>query len=943
MIVVNNICRLRDGYTEVKLLAAGFLMPSTSHLRCTARNTDFSLCLSHTWPGFAFPHLRSSAFICGPTLLTLTFPRLLSLLPLLSLISALIPLSNASDSTSPGLLLNQGFCPDGAYADTRWPGDMRPDRIITWGSFCRRGDDDVGRIESQQFLAPAALNLYLAGYPGLPDRRLILKNVQSGEETELRPPTTPGEEWQQNNLPVPPEWIGKPVQLIAEDRATGRYGWLAFSLPLLPASSLLPLINTHDTHAPPAGFCANGVFPSTRRPPKGIDTWGSFCKNGDADIGWMASQPVAAGSYISLYLAGYPGTPGIHLSVENLQTGNQVLLQVPTAPGDTWRIFHFRLPPEWKGQSVRILAGDNASGPFGWVGFSEPIPANLITEMLAAARTLGLLLALSLLLLVPSVAACMLATLYGIDDLLDLTATAFLALGLTGYAAFWIYFSSRFLGILFSGAGWLACCAWIVYVSRTANRRAKLQPLRQLIAPTALVILAGIFIMSLGLLHGGEADPLFRAAGRFGPPVLAADNEIPKVFADGIYAGKIPRPLIADWLSSDRPPLQTGNTLWTYPWTSGDRKLPYLALSVILQCSFLAALWTFLISFNIGPKPLALAMTACFFSGFTLLNEFYTWPKLYPVAFLLIVAAYLLTDRYAQVRNLTLIGVLIGAAATFAMLCHGSSVFALLGIASVMLSMRRYPGRRFLIAMAITAVLLYSPWMLYQKLYDPPGDRLLKWYLAGTMEPRPDITFPRLLFSNYSNLKPGELIQLKVSNFKTLTGEIPEYLKQIRVFSATLGADAASSLRRIMFLHWFPGIGLAILGPLALLLSRRPHGPEFQAAARIWLLTGLTLALWSLILFGPTATYPHQGAYLTEILAFVGSCLAFWAVRPWLAVLATAMQILWNAAVFIWLTPIAPPPGVGSDLGPANSVLAAACLLSAAAIFALLFSAHERS
>lgn len=150
--------------------------------------------------------------------------RLLFSLPaFFTLISALLPTAEASGAPllSPSVIFNQGFCSDGAYGGTPWPGGKRPRDVIAWGSFCEAGDNNVGRLETQEFLAPATLNLYLAGYPGLPDRRLILRNAQSGEETELRPQTAPHEQWQPNTLPVPSGWIGKPVRLIAEDRATG--------------------------------------------------------------------------------------------------------------------------------------------------------------------------------------------------------------------------------------------------------------------------------------------------------------------------------------------------------------------------------------------------------------------------------------------------------------------------------------------------------------------------------------------------------------------------------------------------------------------------------------------------------------------------------------------------------------------------------------------------
>jgi hypothetical protein len=897
----------------------------------------------------------------GADIATLTsrFQGLISWCALLALTFAFTPAARSSGSTLPtlGLVANTGFCPDGAWQGGIWPGGRRPEGLYTWGSFCSFGDEDVGYAESQEFLAPPALNLYLAGYPGLPGRRLILKNVESGQETELRPQSTPGDEWHFNTLPVPPEWLGKRVQFIAEDRSTENSGWLAFSLPFLPVSSLLSPI---DTTSPQGGFCPNGVYQATKwqgvRPP-GIVTWGSYCKSGDADTGWTASPPFIADSYVSIYTAGYAGKPGLRLAVENLQVGRQLPLQAPNPSGEMWRLHHFRLPDEWSGQSVRIVAWDQATGLGGWLAFSEPVSKGWKADAYPAARMFALFLMLTVVLLIPSIAACMLAAFRGMEDLLDLTTIAFLALGLTGYAAFWVYFCSPILGFIFSYTGFLASCAVIAYLVSAKSRRLKLRPAKQLIAPGTLVLLASLFIVSLGMLYNMEGNPLFVASARFGPPgppTLYGDNTIPKLFADGVHSGHIPKPLGGGWLSSDRPPLQTGNALWTYAWTSGNRDLAYEVLSVVLQCSFLAALWSFLIACNIDRRPMALAIATCFLSGFTLLNSFFVWPKLFPVAYLLILTAYLLTDRYYQVRDRTAIGAMLGATVAFAMLGHGGSMFAILGVAVCMLLLRRYPSRRFLIGMAVGAVLLYSPWMLYQKLYDPPGDRLLKLHLAGIVEPRPEASLIGLILSRYSSLKASELVQYKVSNFKTVAGDLPQYLAEAQIFctalvtgSVTRRNTAAALLQQTTFFYWIPSIGLAILGPLALMLnmSRRCRRAESIAASRIWLLTGVILVLWCLVMFGPDSTGTRQGTYLTEILAFSGSCLAFWALRPWLAVALTAAHILWNAVLFVWLTPVLPPPGSselriywGADTGPINIFLGAACLMSAAAIFSLLAS-----
>ena len=567
------------------------------------------------------------------------------LLAAAALVCAGAPVANAAEPV--GLLVSHGFCIDGVWSNTAWPGGLRPRSVTVWGSYCAKGDQDTGRVETQAFLAPPVLNMYLAGYVGMPGRRLLLKNIESGEESEFKP-ATPGDQWRFYTLPVPHEWVGKPVQLVGDDQEKGIQGWLGFTLPFLPPSALtLPVI---DTSAPVGDLCSDGVFGGTKWPlgakPAGVTTWGTFCKKFDADTGWIASQPVIAGSYLSIYVAGYPGNPGLRLVAENLEAGRQLPLLIEEPPAEMWRLFHFRLPPEWRGQTIRIVAEDTATGQKGWLAFSDPAAESVKAETWLALRIVGLTVVLGMIVLLPSIAACLLAAVRGIDDELDLMTIGFLALGMSGYLAFWIYFLNRMLGIAYSAGGILLCCAAIGYCLVDRTRRSRLRPVRQLLAPVVVVMLATVCVMSLGLVHGGEDTPLLLAPERFAPPVLAGDNELPKWFADGIWVGHVPSPIMADWLASDRPPLQTGNALWIYPWAPGNREPSYQAISVLLQCSFLAGLWSFLRACKIDRRLLTLAIASCFFSGFTLLNEFFVWPKLYPVGFLLLVCGYVLTDRF---------------------------------------------------------------------------------------------------------------------------------------------------------------------------------------------------------------------------------------------------------------------------------------------------------
>ena len=661
--------------------------------------------------------------------------------------------------------------------------------------------------------------------------------------------------------------------------------------------------------------------------------------SGDNDVGWMASKVVAAESYLTLYLAGYPGYPNLRVAVENLETERQLPLRINGVPGESWQRYIFPLPSKWKGQRIRVLVEDKATGPAGWLGFTEPIPLQgLGSDASVALRMIGLVFLLFVALVLPAAAASVVACLRGVKDPVDLTAVALLAIAFVGYGAFWVYFFSRAAGVTYSYIVLLSSVAVIVHAWAAAREQMKSAPVRQMIEPWVLVALASVFIISLGWIYGHEDATLSLAAYRFGPPTLAGDNYLPKVLADDIFHGHIGKPMIGDWLSSDRPPLQAGLTLWSYAWTYGNRDQPYQVVATILQLTFLAGLWMYFSASGVNRKAMALALATVFFSGFTILNSFFSWPKLLPVAFLMIIAAYLLTDRYELARTEWRVGAMVGAAAAFAMLCHGGSMFALLGIAVTLLILRRLPEVRFLLAAACVAGLLYLPWNLYQKYYDPPGDRLLKWHLAGTVPPHPEIGLRHLLISNYGDLKVKDLVENKASNFTWLAKDTTTFWKDTGILvrtsvsgKKTARGAALAALRASMFLYWFSSVDLLVFGPIALLLGvlfPLRYSREFVQAWTLWLCTAIILCVWCLLMFGPSTTYVHVGCYFTEIAAFAGSMLAFWAISPRLAVLIAGCHILLNAALFVFLSP-PQLPGLASLVGPLNSVLGWTCALAA--------------
>ena len=666
----------------------------------------------------------------------------------------------------------QGFCFDGIIPQLLGKFGERGRLLTIWGTGCTQAPID-GHAESIPFLAPPTISMFLTGYVGLPGMRLALRNVASGQEIELRPSSIPTERWQHNDFSVPAGWVGQPAQIIAEHAAASG-SWFGFTAPQLSYSQITT--GMIQENRPQAGFCRGGVFPRTawpgRHPPRRLAIWGSYCDAGDNNIGWMASEEFTAGAYLRLYLAGYPGTPGLRLSVQSLQTRQQLPLQISSPPQEVWQLYNFPLPHEWKGQPIRLLAEDEVARAAGWLAFAI-VPTRFGDQASFALRLLLLTAFLFVMVTLPGIAICLLLASRGLSSLLDLTASAIVTIGIVGYLSFWAYFLNHTAGLVFSYLTALLCCAAIVYALRRRKKQGPAGPLGRLVWLWTVVGLASAFTISIGFLYGKPISMLNYSAQRFSPPKLSVDNFLPKLLADDLYSGHIPRPMTGDWLSSDRPPLQSGLALWNYAWTNGNRDLSYQVLGVIFQFTCLAGIFAYLEATRVSRTVTALVLAAAVFWGFAFLNSFFSWPKLLPTAFLFIVAAYLFTGRYTSARSDWRVGAMVGAAAALAMLCHGGSAFGILGIGLTALLLVRVPGSRFVAGAILAGALLYLPWSLYQKYYDPPGDRLLKWHLGGQISPRPEESLGHVLAENYGKLSRAQIVDYKRENFQALIGSEP--------------------------------------------------------------------------------------------------------------------------------------------------------------------------
>lgn len=172
----------------------------------------------------------------------------------------------------------------------------------------------------------------------------------------------------------------------------------------------------------------------------------------------------------------------------------------------------------------------------------------------------------------------------------------------------------------------------------------------------------------------------------------------------------------------------------------------------------------------------------------------------------------------------------------------------------------------------LVCVLLYLPWFLYQKLFDPPGDRLLKWHLASVekVDRRP---FLQALTDSYSHLIFSEVLP----HNREMSGK--KFFDHIREYWSGLGE----------------------------LIPALPRGSAGQARVIELLVVSL---IWM---------FPPQGGticvqwYVTMLLGFTGSTLALWAVSRWLALGVGAAQIALNFLAYGVYMREPGPPGMLSE------------------------------
>jgi hypothetical protein len=507
--------------------------------------------------------------------------------------------------------------------------------------------------------------------------------------------------------------------------------------------------------------------------------------------------------------------------------------------------------------------------PYGWV--AAPVIAALVVAKASAVpladagvaaqacAVTGLLAGSAVLALTPGVALLSVVARY--RRLGPATALGFLyaGAGITAWAGFWAWFHRPGFGVTFDEA-MLAVCVVVIAIF---GRRGDLGRFG-LSLPLALALAVSVLYTGTAFLRGGPtAIPWENIAHLMWPE---PDNNIPMLFAAKLAAhaplhGYL---LHGGWLSSDRPPLQTGFIMLQWPlWQASGRPGGYQFLGTVLQSAWLPALWVVFRVRGVSVGRTCTAVLATAATGVMYLNTVYVWPKMLAAALALCVLAILISrDPGDRLRGA---GVLAAGLAALSMLSHGGTSFALLALAPFVYPLWRKVTAWTVVAGAAVMAVLYVPWTLYQRFVNPPGNRLVKWMLAGVV-PVDGRGMRRAIIEQYRSLSLPQLLGNKGDNAMTLF--VNKGILDGSHFAWSGSFFGSARVAGIFFL--VPAAGLLLIGALAPLLpSARRRLADVRPLAAF---TALAIAAWVILLFGGrVVTVIHAGPYAALVL-FIGLC-----------------------------------------------------------------------
>jgi hypothetical protein len=688
-------------------------------------------------------------------------------------------------------------------------------------------------------------------------------------------------------------------------------------------------------------FVRDGGHPITKwlnQQDAGTLTFGSFGspQGKDEYTGTLTTAPFRAPAHIQFFLSGFPNKPGIRMFLRAEDNPALVLnLKTRLEPCFYWRLRSWRLPEEWHGKIVRLVVDDESKDDRGWVAVSLPKEGDL-SYLKSAGRALrhsASMVWAVFLLLAPGIAIAL-----SLSPRLKLEGHNFLIVvlagtALCGYLCFWAYLRAAFDGRVasfgFVGAG-LIGIAFHLFFRTSALRHLRD---REVVYPFTAALLLSVMFAGAGAMYIADDSLGLLSQVRFFESSMPPDNVLPEIVEDKLYEGTPLRPAIfSDWQSSDRPPLQSGIALMERPfWPGPSSDLEYTLVSIFLQSTWVIAVWVLLRRIGFQIRSIVPVAGFCAFSGFCFFHSTYVWPKLLAASFCMLAISYFFPLPSSQNRRTAwtrLDAVLAALCVGLALLSHTGCGLTLLACPLLLLRPRREFSWQAAVPGVLVLLALMVPWTLYQKLYDPPGDQLLKLSLTGAMNKTTPLG--AAFIKAYNSISVWEFLYRRVENVESL-------FEQGRgVYSNPSWATVRSFVIQDFFAS-VHAIGLLNIGLLLRLLLKRKifASSPFQAVDRLVLMTAASLAVWVTVMYSEHSTVIHQGSLASVLLLMAAFALYIAAVFPRGIYLLLALQVGVIFPIFVFSKPIIEAQaGVLWD-GGVDSGMLTVFLLSAVALLGL--------
>ncbi|WP_321904377.1 hypothetical protein [Paraburkholderia tropica] len=467
----------------------------------------------------------------------------------------------------------------------------------------------------------------------------------------------------------------------------------------------------------------------------------------------------------------------------------------------------------------------------------------------------------------------------------DVPIEALIPIGsaLSGFICFASWFCSPQIGIAISIA--LAIVSGISIASRPA-------PLARLAPSVGIALMLALFYASIIYGHHSERGGSDLVSRMY---YNEADSYIPEFYTQHLIEGRQSlKTQFGDWNSSDRPLLQTGMMVFQYSIARAvSRPSVSLFLGIACNMTWVFGLLGFLRASGLNRFASRYVVIATALLTPMFINGIYTWPKLLAAALALSGGAILLSKVSRPMPT----ALLLGSAFALAMLAHGAVAFGLIGLLPLWLFNHQLRNLKTVALIAIGAAVLYAPWIVYQKKFDPPGDRLIKWHLAGVV-PVTEKPVLQTIVDTYRDVGISGAVSNKIENFAVLTGMTSVGFPHPHGPFDAWGDSSLGRLKQAMMCYVGISPFAALLGVPLMFISRVRRGAWVVPTTSVITLTAIAycllefggniqslawlhtspyvlLILWCAL--GPLAAIHHSKAAAATLLSLIAiSFAAFW-------------------------------------------------------------------